>query len=145
MAVLHGWFPLSRRSKRAIVASVCLSILYTGIVFAYSVHPATNVSISGTLWHALLMNSVLAFGTVGIPVLLWLRYDVRSPSFLLTCILLFWHILVEFPPIGSGQGDSPGFLFVFVGAPFYLVAYGLLAGGEVWLRRRDRSTDFSSA
>lgn len=136
MTALQRWLPLSRRSKRAIVISIGLSVLYTGIVVGYSVHPATNVSISGTLWDALLLHSVMAFGTVGVPVLLWLGYDVRSPSILLVCILMFWHVLVEFPPIGSGQGDSPGFLFVFVGVPFYLIAYGLLAGVEVWLRRR---------
>jgi hypothetical protein len=54
----------------------------------------------------------------------------------LTLVLVFWHVLVYVPPIGTGQGDSPGFLFVFVGAPLYLVAYGALAGGELWLRGR---------
>lgn len=139
MATPKRWSPSLRRKKRDLVVGTGLSVLYTGLVFGYSVHPATNVSISGTLWHALLLCSVLAFGTVGVPVLLWLGYDVRSPGVLLACILLFWHVLVEFPPIGSGQGDSPDFLFVFVGVPFYLVAYGLLVGVEVWLRRRDFS------
>lgn len=139
MTILQRWLPLSKGNKRAIVISAGISVLYTGTVFGYSVHPATNVSISGTLWHALLLYSVMAFGTVGVPILLWLGYDLQSPSVLLAGILLFWHVLVEFPPIGSGQGDSPGFLFVFIGVPFYLIAYGLLAGVEVWLRRRQLS------
>lgn len=126
----------SKRSRRAIVVSVGVSALYTAVVFGYSVHPATNVSISGTRWHAFVLYSALAFGTVGVPVLLWTRYEIRSPGVLSALVLLFWHVLVEFPPIGSGQGDSPGFLFVFVWMPFYLVAYGLLAAGERWLRGR---------
>ena len=137
MAVLQQWFPLSERAKRTIGISTGISLLYTGIVFGYSVHPSTNVSVSGTLWHAFVLNSVMALGTVGIPILLWFRYDLRSPAVLLACLLLFWHVLVEFPPIGSGQGDSPGFLFVFIGVPFYLIAYGLLAAGEVWFRHRN--------
>ncbi|WP_256295975.1 hypothetical protein [Haloarchaeobius salinus] len=49
---------------------------------------------------------------------------------------MFWHVLVAFPPFGSGTGDSPAFNFVFFFAPFYLAAYALLAGGEYWLRDR---------
>jgi len=144
MVSLQRWSPVSERSTRSIVISVGISFLYTAIVFGYSVHPATNVSISGTLWHALVLYSVMALGTVGIPLLLWMRYEIRGPGVLLACILLFWHVLVEFPPIGSGQGDSPGFLFVFAWVPFYLVAYGLLAGGEYWLRGQNISVSTPS-
>lgn len=136
---LQGRIPLSERSTRAIATGLGVSILYAAIVFGYSVHPATNVSISGTLWHALVLYAIAAFGTVGSPLLLWIRYEIRSPGVLLAGILLFWHVLVEFPPIGSGQGDAPGFLFVFAWMPAYLVAYGLLAGGEYWLRGRNLS------
>jgi hypothetical protein len=139
MLSLQRWSPVSERSTRAIAVSAGVSLLYTAVVFGYSVHPATNVSISGTLWHAFLLFFVMAFGTVGVPILLWLRYEIRSPGVLMACLLLFWHVLVEFPPVGSGQGDSPGFLFVFAWVPFYLVAYGLLAAGERWIRRRDVS------
>ena len=107
MAFLHRRFPLSERSKRVIGLSTGLNPLYTGLVFGYSIYPATNVSIFGTLWHALVLSSIMAFGTGGIPVLLWLRYEIRSPGVLLACLLVFWHVLVEFPSIGSGQGDSP--------------------------------------
>lgn len=137
----HQWVPFSKRSSRALAISAGISVLYTLIVFGYSVHPATSVSVSGTLWHTLILSSILAFGTVGIPLLLWRRYEIRSPSVLLACLLLFWHVLVEFPPLGSGQGDSPGFLFVFAWMPFYLVAYGLLAAGEYWLRGRTGAAD----
>lgn len=136
MDFLQRWSPLSERATRAIGLSTGLSLLYTGLVFGYSVHPATNVSISGTLWHAFVLNVVLALGTVGIPILLWLYYDLRSPGVLLVCLLVFWHALVEFPPIGSGQGNSPGFLFVFVLAPIYVIVYGIFAGLEYWFRQR---------
>jgi hypothetical protein len=139
MSTLQRWSPVSERSTRAIAVSAGVSLLYTAVVFGYSVHPATNVSISGTLWHAFPLFSVMAFGTVGVPVLLWLRCEIRAPGVLMACLLLFWHVLVEFPPVGSGQGDSPGFLFVFAWVPFYLVVYGLLAAGELWLRGRDVS------
>lgn len=73
---------------------------------------------------------MLALGTVGIPVLLWMGYGLRGAIVLLACILLFWHILVAVPPFGSGGGGSPAFNFVFFFAPLYLAAYALLATGE---------------
>ncbi|MFC5369160.1 hypothetical protein [Salinirubrum litoreum] len=136
MADGHHWSPVSRSTVRAFAAGGGLSVLYTAIVLAYSAHPATNVSVAGSLWVALAVQSAMALGTVGVPVFLWERYDIRSPGALLVVLLVFWHILVEFPPIGTGQGDSPGFLFVFAGAPLYVVLYAVLASGEVVLRRR---------
>lgn len=132
----HRWSLVSRSTVRALAVAGSLSVLYTAIVLGYSAHPATNVSVAGSLWVALAVQSAMALGTVGVPVFLWARYDVRSPGVLLVVLLLFWHVLVEFPPVGTGQGDSPGFLFVFAGAPLYVVLYGVLAGGEVGLRRR---------
>ena len=136
MATFQRWSPLSAAWNRALAISLAVTILYSAVVFGYSLLPSSNVSISGTLWHALVVSTVFGLGTVGIPVLLWLRYEIRSPGVLLVIILLFWHVLVYIPPFGSGQGDSPGFLFVFVWAPIYLVGYAILAGGEYWLRNR---------
>jgi hypothetical protein len=128
---------VSVSTARALTIGAGLSVLYTGVVLAYSAHPATNVSVAGSLWVAFVVQSGMALGTVGLPAFLWDRYALRSPGILLGVLLVFWHVLVEFPPIGTGQGDSPGFLFVFAGAPLYVVLYGVLAGGEVALRRRD--------
>lgn len=139
MVSLRRKFSVSKRGKRAIAVSAGISVLYSAIVFAYSVNLNSNVSISGPVWQGFALYSVLAFGTVGVPVLLWIRYEIRSPGVFLAFLLLFWHVLVEFPPVGSGRGDSPGFLFVFVWMPFYLVVYGVLAGGEYWLRGRSVS------
>ncbi|GAA0198797.1 hypothetical protein [Haladaptatus pallidirubidus] len=47
-------------------------------------------------------------------------------------VFLFWNAFLSIPSIGSGEGDSPAFLFMFIFAPFYIVGYGLLAGGEYW-------------
>lgn len=132
----HQWSPVSVSTARALAIGGGLSVLYTAIVLAYSAHPATNVSVAGPLWVALAVQSAMALGTVGVPVFLWERYNVRSPGVLLVVLLVFWHVLVEFPPVGTGRGDSPGFLFVFAGAPLYVVLYGVLASGEVVLRRR---------
>jgi hypothetical protein len=123
--------------KRPLAVSVAVTFLYSTAVFAYSVLPFSNVSISGTSWHSLAVSTAVGIVTIGIPVFLWLRYDIRSPGVLLVGILAFWHVLVYVPPIGSGEGDSPGFLFVFVLAPMYLAAYALLTAIEYWLRGRN--------
>ena len=136
MTSLRRSVPSSERWRRAAAIGVGLSLFYSAIVFGYSVHPASNVSISGSAWQGFALYSLLALGTVGVPVVLWLGHDIRSPAVLLAFLLVFWHVLVEFPPIGTGRGDAPGFLFVFVWVPFYLVAYGLLAVGEWWFRNR---------
>lgn len=139
MSALHRWFPSSGTWKRPLTISTAIALLYSISVLGYSLLPFSNVSISGTLWHVLAVSTGFGLVTVGIPVYLWLRYEIRSPGMLLVGILVFWHVLVYLPPIGSGQGDSPGFLFVFVWAPLYLVAYGLLTAIEYWLRGRNVS------
>lgn len=144
MSALHRWFSSFSTWKRPLAISVAVTFLYSTAVIVYSVLPFSNVSISGTLWHALVLSTAFGLVTIGIPVFLWLRYDIRSPGALLVGILVFWHVLVYLPPIGSGQGDSPGFLFVFVWAPIYLVAYILLAAIEYWLRGRTVLASFST-
>ena len=136
MSALHRWFSASETWKRPLAISIAITVLYSIGVFMYSLLPTSNVSISGTLWDALALSTAFGLVTIGVPVFVWLRYKIRSPGALLVGILVFWHILVYIPPIGSGQGDSPGFLFVFVWAPLYLVAYGILATVEYWLRGR---------
>lgn len=138
MVSLRRAVPSSERGGRAVATGAVLSVLYSAVVFAYSV-AAPDVSLSGSAIEGFALYSLLAFGTVGVPVALWLRYRIRSPGVLLALLLLFWHVLVELPPVGTGRGDSPGFLFVFVWMPLYLVAYGFLAAGEYGLRRWVRS------
>lgn len=139
MSALHRRLPLGDRTTTAVLVAAAVSVAYTLIVLGYSLLPSSGVSISGTLWHSIAIQSAFALGTVGVPVFLWLRANLKSPAVLLAAILLFWHVLVEFPPVGSGQGDSPGFLFVFVFAPFYVLAYAVLAAGEYWIGKRDVS------
>ena len=52
-------------------------------------------------------------------------------------ILLFWHVIIYLPIVGSEGGDAPAFASVLFWTPAYLLVYGLLAGGEYWLRRRN--------
>lgn len=47
-----------------------------------------------------------AFGTFGVPVALWFRFELRAPLGLLVGILVFWHGFVFL--VGSG-GDAPLF------------------------------------
>jgi hypothetical protein len=144
MSALHRWFAPSETWKRPLAISIAATLLYSIGMLVYSLLPVSNASISGTLWDALALSMGFGLVTIGIPVFLWLRYEIRSPGALLIGILLFWHILVYIPPIGSGQGDSPGFLFVFVWAPIYLIAYILVAVVEYWLRGRNVSASFST-
>lgn len=135
MAVLHSRFPETETWKRSLAVSIGVAVLYSTAVFGYSLLPFSNVSIPGMLGETLVISTALGFVTVGIPVFLWLRYNFLSPATLLVVILIFWHILVYIPPIGTGQGDSPGFLFVFAWAPVYLVAYVILSAVEYWFRQ----------
>jgi len=139
MSTLHRWFSPSGTWKRPLAISVAVTLLYSIGTSVYSILPFSNASISGTLWDALALSTGFGLVTIGIPVCLWLRYEIRSPGALLVGILMFWHVLVYIPPIGSGQGDSPGFLFVFVWAPLYLIAYIILAAVEYWLRGQNFS------
>ena len=144
MSALYRWSAPSGTWKRPLAISTTVTLLYSISVFGYSLLPFANVSISAALWEALALSTGFGLVTIGIPIFLWLRYEIRSPGTLLAGILVFWHILVYIPPIGSGQGDSPGFFFVFVWAPMYLVAYVLLAAIEYWLRGRNVSASFSA-
>lgn len=139
MRPLDELLPPPTEWKVAFVVSVLASLGYTSFVFWYSIQPSSNVSITGPFWQFLGLYSLFAFGTIGVPILLWIRYRIHGPTILMALILLFWHVLVYLPPVGSGEGDSPGFTFVFLFVPFYLVAYGLLAGGEYWLRGQNLS------
>ncbi|MRW96426.1 hypothetical protein GJR99_07545 [Haloferax sp. MBLA0078] len=47
------------------------------------------------------------------------------------------------PILGAEGGDAPAFALVLFWAPFYLLVYALLAGGEYWLRRREVATAVS--
>ena len=119
---------------RSLPTSTVVSLVYTGLVLGYVYLLSPSVTIHGPVWWAVLWYSLMGFGTVGIPILLWLQFDLRSPAVLLTGILLFWHTL----PLWNNQGDTSGFFLVFYLVPFYLVAYALLAGGEYWIR--DKTT-----
>ncbi|MCD2203804.1 MULTISPECIES: hypothetical protein [Halobacteriales] len=117
---------------RSLLSSTVASLVYTGLVLGYVYLLSPSTTIHGPVWWAVLWYSLLGFGTVGIPILLWLQFDLRSPAVLLACILLFCHTL----PLWNNHGDAPGFSLVFYLTPFYLVAYALLAGGERWLRNK---------
>lgn len=136
MRVVIKWVKSTETWGRALLISAAVSLVYTGLVLGYTYLLSPSVTITGPLWGAVAWYSLMAFGTVGIPILLWLRFDLRSPAVLLAGILLFWHVLVVIPPLGSDQGDAPGFTFVFFWMPFYLVAYALLAGGEYSFRNK---------
>ena len=136
MPSFHEWLSSSGKWKRAILSGSLASVVYVGTVLGYSVQ-SPNIQITGSFWQSFGLAALFAFGTIGIPILLWVRYQIRGPSVLMALILLFWHVVIHLPVIGSEGGDVPAFALVLFWAPFYLVAYGLLAGGEYWLRGRN--------
>ncbi|WEL28018.1 hypothetical protein [Haloferax volcanii] len=125
--------------KRSILLSSVASVVYTGLVFGYSTL-APDVQITGSFWPSFGIGLLFAFGTIGVPIVLWIRYRIRGPAILMGFVLLFWHVLIYVPILGAEGGDAPAFALVLFWAPFYLLAYALLAGGEYWLRRREVAT-----
>ena len=125
---LRGW-------RRALLSGGLASIVYAGIVLAYSAH-SPDIQITGSFWTAVGISVLFACGTIGIPIMLWMRYQIRGPAILMVCILLFWHVIIDLPVLGSDGGDVPAFALVLFWAPFYLISYGLLAAGEYWLREQ---------
>ncbi|GAA0260682.1 hypothetical protein ACFFQF_23655 [Haladaptatus pallidirubidus] len=144
MPSLHKWQSSLGDWKRVILSGGLASIVYAGIVFAYSAQ-SPDIQITESFWSSFGLATLFAFGTIGIPILLWMRYDIRGPSILMALILLLWHVAIHLPIIGSEGGDAPAFALVLFWAPIYLIAYGLLAGGEYWLRGRNIPVLTSSA
>jgi hypothetical protein len=144
MPPLHKWLSSFGNWERAILSDGLASIVYAGIVFAYSAQ-SPDIQITGSFWSSFGLATLFAFGTIGIPILLWVRYGIRGPSILMVFILLFWHVVIHLPLMGSEGGDAPAFALVLFWAPLYLIVYGLLAGGVYWLRGRNSSVSTPSA
>ncbi len=142
MSSLHELSSSRRKWKRALLSSGVASVVYTGIVLGYSAL-TPDIQITGSFWSSVGIGLLFAYGTIGVPIVLWVRYRIRGPSILMGLVLLFWHVLIYLPVLGGEGGDAPAFALVLFWAPFYLLAYGLLAGGEYWLRRRNVATPVS--
>lgn len=123
-----------RRWRRAALTGSAASALYAAALLAWSLRPSSEIALSTPLWLTIGGALAGAVGAVGVPIALGIRYRVRSPVALMAGLLVFWHVLIEYPPLGSGQGDTPGFTFVLLFAPLYVAGYLLLAAVERWLR-----------
>ena len=62
----------------AVGVGALAAFVYAAAVVVYSLS-ASNVSMSGSPLDALGISWVMAFGTVGVPVALWFRYDLQWP------------------------------------------------------------------
>ncbi len=125
----------------AIVSGVLASAGYTAVVYGYLLSPFSQLSVSGALHNRVWWDLLLSLGTIGLPVVLYLRYRVRSPLLLLMAILLFWHGLIVHIP-GTETMDTAAFAFVFMLAPAYVAGYLLFAHTEQVLRGRRRSEHY---
>lgn len=120
----------------ALLAGVGGGLLYTVVVVGYSLLPGPAVSVNGSAWRLFGVAGLLSLGSIGVPVVLWVRYRLRSPVACLAIVLLSCHVLVQLLPDRAGMGDMPGFFLVLGLAPVYVGAYGLLAAAEHWIRGR---------
>ncbi|QLH83915.1 hypothetical protein [Halosimplex pelagicum] len=143
MSSLPGRFSSLGDWNQALLSAGLASIAYASIVTGYSTQ-SPAIQITGSIWSSFGLAALFAFGTIGVPILLWIRYQIRGPSIVMALVLLFWHVLIHLPVLGSDGGDAPAFALVLFWAPLYLVAYGLLAGGEYWLRGRNISVSTPS-
>lgn len=125
----NGW-------RQAILGASLASIGYAGLVTGYSAQ-SSAIQITGSVWTSFGLSVLFAFGTIGVPVLLWIHLRIRGPVILMMLVLLFWHVIVYLPISGTTGGDVPAFALVLFWAPIYLVAYGVIGGGEYWLRGRN--------
>ena len=70
--------------------------------------------------------------TVGLPVLLFLRYGLRAPIAVFIVNLTFWLVV-------AGGGDAPGWFFAIAVWPLPVSSYLLVGLLERWLRGRRRN------
>ena len=73
-------------------------------------------------------------GSIGVPIVLWLRFGCYGPVVLMSVIVLLLTFVM--PLAAPRRGDSPAFVLVIYWAPFYLVFYTVIAGVEYLYQHR---------
>ena len=133
MAAFNQWRslhpPMSLR--RALLIGVVASAVYplVAIGFARAVGPP----FSGGGLIGYLTSTIFTLGSIGVPIVLWLRFEYRVPVALMALMVVFLTFVM--PLIAPDRGDSPAFILVIFWAPFYLITYATATVGEYLYRR----------
>ena len=121
----------SQPLSRALLAGVLASFVYPTVAIAFAVAVGSNFSSGGPGSYPIFV--LVALGTIGVPVVLWLRFGYRGPVAVMSVIVVFLTFVA--PLVAPGSGDAPAFALVLYRAPFYLVLYGVVTAGERFYRR----------
>ena len=125
--------------SEALFAGVVASAIYPLVAIGFALAVGQGLSFSGSFLSGYLISVGFTLGTVGVPVVLWLRFGYRGPIALMSLVLVLLTFVA--PLVAPRRGDAPAFVLVIYWAPFYLVLYALVGGVEHLYRRwRTRST-----
>lgn len=106
---------------------ILASVIYIPVAAGFALAVGPSFSVGGSLGIYLIMVG-FTFGSIGVPIVLWLRFGYRGPVALMSVIVLL--LTFAMPLAAPGNGDSPAFALVIYWAPFYLVFYAVIVGIE---------------
>lgn len=122
---------------RALLVGVSASAVYP--LVAIGIAMAVGPSFSNGGLGGYLVAVIFALGSIGVPIVLWLRFEYRGPIVLMSTIVVFLTFIM--PLIAPMSGESPAFTLVIYWAPLYLIFYTILVGGEYLYRHQERFHD----
>ena len=118
---------------RALLIGILVSVIYIPVAVGFALIVGPGFSGSGPPGSLLIMMG-FAFGSIGVPIVLWLRFEYYGPVALMSVIVLL--LTFAMPLVAPGSGDSPAFALVIYWAPFYLVFYVVIVGIEYLYQHR---------
>lgn len=78
----------------------------------------------------------MAVGVVGLPIALFVRFDLTAPLVVLVLVVLGWLTIGVVQGVLSLETGFGLALYAGLLSPLYLGLYGVLGGGEYLLRKR---------
>lgn len=119
--------------NEALFVGIVASAVYPLVAIGFALAVGQGLSFSGSFLSGYLISVVFTLGTVGVPVVLWLRFGYRGPIALMSVVVVLLTFVA--PLVAPERGDAPAFALVIYWAPFFLVSYGVVAGAEFFYRR----------
>ena len=119
--------------REALLVGAVASAVYPLVAIGFALAVGQDLRFSGGFLTGYPTTVGFTLGTVGLPVVLWLRFGYRGPIALMSLVLVFLTFVA--PLVAPGRGDAPAFALAIYWAPFYLVLYGVSAGVEFCYRR----------
>jgi hypothetical protein len=121
--------PMSLR--RALLIGLAASAVYPLVAVAFARAVGPSFSDGGLVGYFTFV--IFTLGSIGVPAVLWLRFEYRGPVALMALMVVLLTFVV--PLLAPRSGDAPAFALAIYWAPYYLVLYALMAGGEYLYRR----------